>query len=113
MRKLFQSILLSLLPVLFVSSTSADTIAKEKIELATKYIDTLPRDKKILVWPTWGRSFEILGSEIGINESIERYEKLSYRPFYLTNFRGNRPQISIISITSNHIFSEIETIVAR
>jgi hypothetical protein len=112
--RIHKLILSTLLGLLSVSSVSADTISKEKIELAARYIDTLPRDTKILVWPTWRRSYEILGREGDIDQSIEKYKGLGSRPFYLSNFWGHRPQISMISISSNHAFSsEIGTVVAR
>jgi hypothetical protein len=112
--RIHKLILSTLLGLISVSSVSADTISKEKIELAARYIDTLPRDTKILVWPTWRRSYEILGREGDIDQSIEKYKGLGSRQFYLSNFWGNRPQVSIISISSNYAFSsEMGAVVAR
>jgi hypothetical protein len=122
MSKLVQSTLFSLFYVFASLSASAHTISKEKNDLAIEYIDALPQVRKILIPTTWRRTYEILGSEATITKSIGKYEKLGYRQFYLSNYpfhlsnflSSGRPQISIISISSNQTFSsEIGMIVAE
>ncbi|MEO5755965.1 MAG: hypothetical protein ABIQ51_03810 [Mesorhizobium sp.] len=113
-RKLVQSIFSLFFLTQFASAASTDIASKENSELAIKYIGALPLAEKIFVWPAWGRLYEILGSDGGINQAVGRYENLGSRPFYLTRFWGPGAQISIISISSKYSFpAEIEALLSQ
>ncbi|RWC32105.1 MAG: hypothetical protein EOS70_18570 [Mesorhizobium sp.] len=45
-------------------------------DAAVNYLRSLPHDRKIHVWPSWHRPYEIVAKRLNVRSSIERYKAL-------------------------------------
>lgn len=50
--------------------------AKATKDAAVNYLRSLPHDRKIYVWPSWRRPYEVVADRLNIGSSIERYKAL-------------------------------------
>ncbi|WP_146172569.1 hypothetical protein [Mesorhizobium helmanticense] len=50
--------------------------ARATKDAAVNYLRSLPHDRKIYVWPTWRRPYEVVADRLNVSSSIERYKAL-------------------------------------
>lgn len=98
------TLLVSSAPTLPAAAEAAQPQAIK--DAAVSYLQALPKETKIYVWPTWGRPYEVLTSRPTISESVERYRSLRgginglMSGFW--NSRFNVAQVSIIAVDGSN-----------